>query len=164
MQTCRKRSVQARQPRKNETILGVPEVYVSSICHHHPNFQNVEATRITMKKLNLNEYVILTLYGSDPAIEYAAVDAYRRLSDLINRNTLHSQLGELWSNGCLSRRAERNPPRDRPPKQLYRITTQGTARLRELDGHWRQFDAYLLSLRVFHGSNSSAVSMPLASV
>lgn len=106
-----------------------------------------------MKKLNLNEYVILTLYGSDPSNEYAAVDAYKQLKDLINKNTLHSQLGELWSNGCLSRRAERHPPRDRPVKQFYRITEHGVARLRELDIHWHHFDSCLLNLRIVSRSS-----------
>lgn len=106
-----------------------------------------------MKKLNLNEYVILTLYGSDPSLEYAAVDAYRRLSGLINKNTLHTQLGELWSKGHLSRRPERHPPRDRPPKQLYRITASGASYLHQLDGCWHQIDSCLFNLRIVNKAN-----------
>lgn len=99
-----------------------------------------------MKKLNLNEYVILSLYASNPHAEYAAVDAHRMLSEHVNKNTLHSQLSELWDRGLLSRRQEPSPPRDRPPKQLYRVTSSGIARRQKLEVAWDNFNNTILNI------------------
>jgi len=111
-----------------------------------------------MKKLNLHEYAILSLYANNPYVEYAAVDAHRVLSKLVNKNTLHSQLSELWNKGLLSRRQEPSPPHDRPPKQLYRVTAQGVERQRELEAAWENFHRTILALDASSGSSVSLAS------
>jgi len=111
-----------------------------------------------MKKLNLHEYVILSLYANSPFAEYAAVDAHRLLCEHVNKNTLHSQLSELWCQGFLSRRQEPSPPRDRPPKQLYRVTDLGVERQRELAVAWQNFNKTILTLNASSGFRDNLVA------